>query len=192
MKLIGISGKAGSGKDFLGRLLRRYGYQNVAFAWPLKLEAIEQGFTYEEVFNTKPEHVRHWLQERGVWRRQQNPQHWVAQLESLMGVLHDQGGIPNFVITDLRFPNEYDFIRSRGGKVIRLLHGDRPYPLAGTPAATHVSETSLDGPLYKWDLRIANGLDMTEHKLATALYATEIIEQRPALRCTPWPDSSGV
>lgn len=191
MKIVGISGKAGSGKDFLGRLLRRYGYQNIAFAWPLKLEATEAGIPFEEAFYTKPPHVRLWLQERGVYRRSQDPRYWIRQLDSLMRVLHDQGGIPNFVITDMRFPNEYYFVRSMGGKTIRLLHGDRPYPLAGSEAASHISETALDGGLFKWDLRLANGLDMNAHKLATALYATGIIEQRPPLRCAPFTRQEG-
>lgn len=179
MKIIGISGKAGSGKDHLGRLLRRFGYQNVAFAWPLKLEAIARGFAYEEVFDTKPPQVRAWLQEQGMWRRGQDQDYWVRQLQGLVNVLHKQGGIPNFVITDMRFPNEFAFVRQLGGKTIRLLHGDRSYPLAGTLAAVHASETALDGAYVKWDLKITNGLDMTDERLTLALYAAGIIDSRP-------------
>lgn len=179
VKIIGISGKAGSGKDHLGRLLRRFGYQNVAFAWPLKLEGIALGFSYEEVFDTKPPQVRTWLQEQGMWRRQQDQDYWVRQLHGLITVLNKQGGIPNFVITDMRFPNEFAFVRNHGGKVIRLAHGDRNYPLAGTLAASHASETALDGPFVKWDLKITNGLDMTDERLRIALYAAGLVDSRP-------------
>jgi hypothetical protein len=176
-KIIGISGKAGSGKDHLGKLLRRYGYQNVGFAWPLKMAAMDNGYTYEEVFVSKPPHVRKWLQEYGVSKRREDPLYWIKRLNRLIHMLHSEGGIQNFVITDMRFPNEYDYVKAHNGKTIRLLHGDRPYPLEYSAAALHESETALDRET-RWDLRMSNNLATSDKDFETALYAAGIIESR--------------
>lgn len=179
MRIVGISGKAGSGKDYVGRYMRRYGFQNVAFAWPLKSECVKQKIgTFDECFDTKPPHVRRWLQEFGVGMRDADPRYWIDQLDTLLRVLESQGGLTSFVITDMRFKNELEYVREMGGKLIRLEHGTRQYPLAGTTAAHHRSETDLD--LYQgWDLKYVNGLNTTNENLNLALYAAEIIEYRP-------------
>lgn len=57
-------------------------------------------------------------------------------------------GYPNWIITDVRFPNEAESIKSRGGIIIRV---DRP----GLKALNnHPSEKSMDD--YKFDYRITN------------------------------------
>jgi hypothetical protein len=179
LRIVGISGKAGAGKDYVGQYLRRYGFQNVAFAWPLKAECVKQKVgTFEECFNTKPPHVRRWLQDFGVSMRELEPDYWVNQLDTLIRTLHSQGGLNSFAITDMRFWNELDYVRRNGGKLVRIEHGDRPYPLAGLTASSHISETELDG--YKgWDLQYTNNLGASNQNLSLALYAAEIIEHRP-------------
>lgn len=63
---------------------------------------------------------------------------------------------PNWIITDVRFPNEADAIKKRGGLVVRV----ERYNLDGSdygwgnPASDHPSETSLDD--YDFDYRILN------------------------------------
>jgi len=66
-----------------------------------------------------------------------------AHVRALMwDIEHDH---PEFaLVTDVRFPNEVDAIRERGGKVIRLtraLYGEDNHP----------SESSLDPERYDWD-----------------------------------------
>lgn len=46
---------------------------------------------------------------------------------------------PNWLITDVRFPNEVEAITSRGGTVIRVDRMNNPYP-----KSNHISETALD------------------------------------------------
>ncbi len=53
-----------------------------------------------------------------------------------------------WVICDVRFPNEAQAIRARGGRVIRLLRG--------APESTHPSETALDGRSDLFDAVIDN------------------------------------
>jgi len=139
--LIGVSGKAGAGKDTIADSLVKYaGFFKASFALPLKIEGmVKMGFTRSEVFETKPPHVRHWLQTYGDGQRKADPEYWIRKLDSLIQ------GRERVVISDVRYPNEVEYVQRRGGRVIRVLHAGRPYPLEGTPAAEHISETALDG-----------------------------------------------
>lgn len=47
---------------------------------------------------------------------------------------------PNWLITDCRFPNELEAVKSRQGTCIRIVRPDNPYP-----KSNHESETALDG-----------------------------------------------
>ena len=81
------------------------------------------GFSYQEVFQTKPPMARQWLQEYGARKRDMDPDFWVKQADAWIRTLHDAIGITKFVITDVRYRNEVDYIHSMGGKVIRIHHG---------------------------------------------------------------------
>jgi len=60
--------------------------------------------------------------------------------------------LPNWIITDVRFPNEAQAIKDRGGIIIRV---DRP---GVKPINDHPSEIGLDD--WKFDYRIANVSDV--------------------------------
>jgi hypothetical protein len=60
--------------------------------------------------------------------------------------------LPNWIITDVRFPNEAQAIKDKGGIIIRV---DRPEV---TPINDHPSETGLDD--WKFDYKIANVSDI--------------------------------
>jgi hypothetical protein len=64
---------------------------------------------------------------------------------------------PNWIITDVRFPNEYDAVKSKGGIIIRVNR-----PGFGTSmvalANAHPSETALDG--HDFDHVIENNGDL--------------------------------
>lgn len=65
---------------------------------------------------------------------------------------YEDGPMPNWIITDTRFPNEARAIKRAGGIVIRV---DRP----GVKAVNaHPSETGLDG--WDFDHKIMNGSDI--------------------------------
>lgn len=72
---------------------------------------------------------------------------------------------PDWIVTDVRFPNEADAIKSKGGIVIRI---ERPSIITETPS-THESETALDS--YKnFDCLLIN--DGTLEDLKDKLNAT--------------------
>lgn len=58
-------------------------------------------------------------------------------------------GFPNWIITDTRFKNETEAIKSRGGLLIRIDRLENPFP-----RSSHVSETELDD--YKFDMVVQN------------------------------------
>jgi len=60
--------------------------------------------------------------------------------------------LPNWIITDTRFPNEAKAIKDKGGFIIRI---DRP---GVKPINNHPSEVGLDD--WKFDYRIANVSDI--------------------------------
>ena len=64
--------------------------------------------------------------------------------------------LPNWIITDVRFPNEAQAIKDKGGIIIRV---DRP---GVSPINDHPSEIGLDG--WKFDYTIANVSDIFDLK----------------------------
>lgn len=142
--LIGLSGYAQSGKDTLGAIaVNHYRFTRLAFADALKRVALDsdpytnhlvQAHGWEGAKRV-PE-VRTLLQHLGIAVREHvDPDAWVnAALRHV-----SPGG--RYVITDVRFPNEAQAIKDRGGVMVRV---HRP----GVAAVNaHVSETALDG----WD-----------------------------------------
>ncbi len=138
-KIIGISGRKYSGKDTLGDyLVKHHGYIRLAFADALK-EATKNifGFTDEQVYGDKKEEVdpfwnisaREVLQFLGTNIFRNNIKEilpnvgndlwiYVVKRKILQKLEEDQNA--KFVITDVRFPNEVEFIKSMGGMTIKL------------------------------------------------------------------------
>lgn len=163
MELIGITGRAGSGKDWLGReVLRPAGWVQWAFAWPMKMDLIGRGeMTYAEAFVTKPPAVRDRMQQYGTtdMRGVYGDDVWLREADGWLRLLADTGAAKVYV-SDVRFPNEFDFIRARGGKLVRMLHGmGRPYALQDTPMAAHATETA--GLAEPVDVEVLNGRWLT-------------------------------
>ena len=59
-RVLGISGKAGSGKDYLYlNYIKPLGFYQISLAWHFKADLIGKGaLTFEEAFVTKPPHIR--------------------------------------------------------------------------------------------------------------------------------------
>lgn len=171
--IIGISGKAGSGKDTVAKMLevlyanpdisyedfanKRYknfaDIQIVHFADSLK-ETAQVLFRIGEwetntqegkktTINWIGKTVRELLQGIGQGLRDAiDPNLWVKILFA------NTEGWSNYIIADVRYPNEVYAIKKRNGVLIRI---DRK----GAGAGNHSSETALDN--YKeWDVHIEN------------------------------------
>jgi len=141
--LIGFTGFAQSGKDTAANyLVEMLGYHRVSYAAPLK-DAVVALNPLTQLDNGKyvylGDHVklvgmdeakkncdvRRLLQRMGteVGRDIFGEDFWVDQTFKAMADLEYQGIADQFVITDVRFPNEVDRIHDTGGIVVRI---DRP------------------------------------------------------------------
>ncbi len=166
MKLIGLAGRAGTGKDTLAGLILECvtGHQR-AFADPLRRAAREIfGLTQDQMtdrvlkeqvipyWNRSPRQLLQLLGTEAV-RDIFGPDTWVKRaeltLESLLRVEADQPLPADVVIyTDCRFADEARWVRSLGGIVIEIM---RP---GVSPVASHSSEQALPRDLV--DVVLAN------------------------------------
>lgn len=157
MRLIGIHGFKQSGKDTLGRLLvEEYGYRRIAFADRLK-EAVSIIFSVprEHLFGTEEDKNRltavRWIDLREVDRKERSDPEFltVRELMQTFGTEVCRRHIPDIwfrylpeddsrplVVTDLRFLNEAEFLKSRGAVLIEVIR-------KGLNAQGHESEAGL-------------------------------------------------
>lgn len=152
IKLIGFSGRRGSGKDTVARLMqqlqpeRKWHIRSVgepikAVCAALAGEGTAPYFSQPGKAEMLPAFGRtrgEMLQQVGLALRLWEPAIWVQAFFSQLPT--DQ----HTLIPDVRFPNEADLIRSRGGLMLRV-EGDPLHQRGdGTRDDDHPSETALD------------------------------------------------
>lgn len=163
-QLIGITGRARSGKDSLASVFVRHGYRQLAFANSLKatcaLIAREERWlwfndeTKEQLCKSLGMTRREVLQKMGSAVRDNiGPNVWV---DRLLNTWVKRGKEPA-VISDCRYPNEAQAIKSLGGIIIRVV---RPGAGLEGEAANHVSEAGIPDDLV--DVEIYNDGTLTE------------------------------
>ncbi|MFJ2407118.1 hypothetical protein ACIOUE_38125 [Streptomyces xanthochromogenes] len=184
---IALMGRARSGKDTAAaRLVQRYAFVRVAFADPLResamaldpivgadtsaygalpirLSDLVKRYGWERSKTEFPE-VRRTLQRLGEAVRENDPDYWLRlALDKIRTA--DRWGIP-VVVTDCRYPNEFDALRAAGALLVRV---DRPaLDEHQDQAAGHISETALAG--YPVDAVLTNGGTVAElHQAADGL-----------------------
>lgn len=152
--LIGITGKARSGKDTIAKhLASKHGFEHYWFSKPMKdALAVMLGWTSEHLYGDLKEVVdpfynvspRRALQTIGTdWGRDLiNKDLWLLCAERAIS------NSPNLVISDVRFDNEASLIRSRGGFIISISRSD------AQEIAEHVSESGVSDNLI--DMTIEN------------------------------------
>lgn len=155
MKLIGISGKAGSGKDlFVSILKESVPYlEHRKMAGYLKHLCREHfGLTLEQTDGAKKgEHdsrycmtPRQIMIDTGRFYRSIDPHFWIKKLHvDIEQIWAAKNNVP-VAISDIRFPNEADWVRAMGGVLVRL---ERSAELRGGDIDDE-SETSLDNYKY--------------------------------------------
>lgn len=124
-----------------------------------QLRSLGEGLTVQDI-KDKPPQARMFLQFLGTdaMRRNVDDQYWVKRArQSVLDLTWIEPRIQVIYLTDCRFPNEVEMVRSLGGKVWRI---ERPAKFAEQAKDTHPSETALDD-FAGWDgLLVAD--DMTE------------------------------
>lgn len=168
--LIGVSGKKGSGKDtfyiLFNELLFKHKinkkYENKKFADALKqvcsiianipIEYFYNRKYYDDVISPWNLTIREFMQKLGtdVIRNNFNQHTW---LYSLFLQYNDNS---NWIITDVRFKNEFDIIKQNNGIVIRIENENLKQN------DEHISENDLDD--YNFDYIIKNDKTIKEFK----------------------------
>lgn len=148
--LIGLAGRARVGKDTVARYLAAHlTLISYAFADPLKM-ALAGMFhlTASQIDGAEKEQPLAWLgksprelmQLLGTeWGRDLvHPQLWLLLAEQNLQLLaeHDQA-MKGVVIRDVRFDNEADWVRSKGGVILHITRPD------AVEVATHTSESGV-------------------------------------------------
>jgi hypothetical protein len=148
--IIGLTGYVQSGKDTVASILvENYGYQRVAFADPIRdllyatnpmlkegyrVKGLVDVYGWDRVKVDYPE-ARRLLQDLGVGARKTfGDMFWVKQA---LRQVNPEG---NYVITDVRYPNEAKAIREYGSSQIW-----RVRRLGIDPVNSHESESAMDG-----------------------------------------------
>jgi len=159
--LIGLTGYAGTGKDTVRKMLEDAGYRGFALADPirsmlrdllLKSGISDQYIDSRELKETIiPElgvSYRHMAQSLGTeWGRSLDNKFWLRIAGAYLYEQHELG-CNAFCVSDIRFANEADWVRERGGVIWRIERHD------ATAVRFHVSEyAQLD---VKPDLTILN------------------------------------
>lgn len=149
MILIGISGRAGSGKDEVTKHLRvRFpSSERMAFADPLKDEVCSALRIKRDELESHKTLYRPLLQWWGTEYRRtlSGDDYWIKQW--MKQVLKFEGEL--VVVPDVRFENEAQMISDCGGFLWRVVRTER------TSCPEHRSETELDG-YTKFDFTIIN------------------------------------
>lgn len=178
-RIVGIAGAFGSGKDTAAEVLLTLGAHRFAFGDPLKREVaaldvygwgdrarvalryawacLRYGWPGTPWDKPTSPAMRHILQWWGTdFRRAQDPDYWVAQLDTLTR------GQTFVVIPDVRFYNELRWIKSQGGSVICVRRPrNEVAEIYSGPERRHVSETlHLDDSLF--DAIITNDASVEE------------------------------
>ena len=127
MELIGLLGYAGTGKNYiaenvLSKLLPKKNTVVLAFADHFKVDAvIKFGADYDKVFGKKDYKTRSLLQKIGTeeGRNKFGDDIWIKSIDTWIKVLHSRG-VERFIISDCRFINEVEWIKSLNGTVIKI------------------------------------------------------------------------
>lgn len=162
--IIGLSGYAQTGKDTVAQhLVEKYGFVRIAFADAIR-EALYKLNPILSDYPGLPGIRLAWAVDHSGWESVKQDSKECRRMLQRFGTevgrdlwgsdfwvniaMAKTNGIGNVVITDVRFPNEYDAIVNGGGKVWRV---EKP----GVSAVNaHASETALDG--HTFDHTIVN------------------------------------
>ena len=167
MQLIGLTGRAGTGKDTVAQFLcETHGFVQIALADPIRagLKAM-LGLTDNQLADRQLKEQRiDWINRSPRWLAQTlgtewgrcmvHPNLWLTVAERKIATIKATPPcyhVSGIVISDIRFENEADWLRDLGGEV---WHIRRPSALLAGETANHSSEQEV--PVHDRDAIIHN------------------------------------
>ena len=188
--LIGIAGKARSGKDTFATMLAECLFDvtgnrfvMMAFANELKKRIqIDFDLSYDQLWGDHKEvedrrypiNDRFWtareiMQSYGEFFRSIDYNFWI---NNLFRTISDKE-YDNVIVTDVRHTNEAEAILSNGGVLVRVDAANRS--TSTVHGSSHISENELDD-FNRFTLVVNNNKGLNELKQEAALVASEIIK----------------
>jgi hypothetical protein len=183
VKLIGLTGRKGHGKDTVASMLVERGYTQLRFADPLKnmlrafystvgvperdIERRMEGDLKEETCGfLSGKTPRYAMQTLGFeWGRGYiDDQFWITTLQRRAWQCRIKR--ENVVVSDVRFPNEAAAVAEMGGMIVRIDAGDR---VPQNEHSNHASETEIDGLATDFVLDNSGSLAQLSSKVAALL-----------------------
>ena len=181
MKIIGLTGLIGAGKTTVAQVLEDEGYEHLAFADGLKeVVALTYGLPLELLMGDTPA-SREWretkiinigktprqiLQETGNYMRAVDPDVWVRMLARKMNLMIVEESLEKFVISDIRFPNEFQFVKSRNGYVGEIMSSGKPYWCKYLKESNIRSDAPVeDGPAVYYDEEVNTSINESEWRM---------------------------
>ena len=154
MEIYAFAGNLKTGKNYVAEKLfiPLLPFKNtlvMGFADHFKIDAINKGnLKYEKVFGEKDDETRKQLQLMGTenGRDKYGQDIWINIVDTWMKIYNERG-VERFIITDLRFKNEYEYLKSKNAKIIKIEAPNRQKEnLKGQDlqVLNHRSETELN------------------------------------------------
>lgn len=162
-KLVGLVGKSGSGKDkFFSQVLAPLGYTRLSLADAVRVfsillfarvyEGIDKDtssllrvfpYLYQEMFSMNKSPLARTIQQyvgTELVKKKFDRDYWIKVLDPLVRERIEKG--IKVAITDIRFPEEADYVKNNRGLLIKIT-GNSRYS-NGEPVADHDSEKLID------------------------------------------------
>lgn len=174
MELIGLLGHQGVGKNYIAEnilndILPKKNTLIMAFADHFKVECVtKKNVPYDKVFKEKDKESRRLLQIVGTeeGRNIYGDDIWINTLETWLNIYKSRG-VKRFIISDVRFQNEVDWIKKMGGHIIKVNASDRHEnkvcqesnnnTYAKNEISSHVSELEID-TINNFDFEVDNSI----------------------------------
>ena len=170
--IIALSGKMGSGKDYIAReiivpWIKATGANVVttAFADQLKLKiSAEKLVPLADMMGDKNAVTRKLLQDVGTdYRERIGTDIWIRYMERWIELRKIRDGQQIVVITDCRYPNELEWVKSKGGVIVKINAPDRTAARVSAENCPVLSEHHSENEItFPFDLVIDNRVERSD------------------------------
>lgn len=132
-KIIGLSAKMGSGKDYIcDNVIIPYlkkknkSCLKLCFADQLKVNVQQKypDLSYNDVYTEKTDYSRQLLQIEGQKYREDDANVWIKYFDIWFKIFENRG-FDYIICTDVRYINEFNYIKSKGGVLLKIVSPKR-------------------------------------------------------------------